>query len=85
MGRESEALLYFVGAAAGALEELAGFFAFFFLAFLVVPDLAGADADADAWGADGEAVVEPCANATTENAVATSAASNCFMKGDFLR
>lgn len=46
---------YFVGAAAGALEELAGFFAFFFLAFLVDPDFAGAEADADAWGADGEA------------------------------
>jgi len=73
-------LVYFVGAAAGALEELAGFFAFFFLAFFVVPDFAGAEADADAWGADGEAGVVPCANATAQNVVATSAASNCFMK-----
>ena len=47
--------VYFVGAAAGVLEELAGFFAFFFLAFLVDPDFAGAEVDADAWGADGEA------------------------------
>jgi hypothetical protein len=60
--------------------ELAGFFAFYFLAFLVVPDFAGAGADADAWGAGGEAGVVPCANATAQNAVATSAASNCFMK-----
>ena len=75
---------YFVGDAAVELDELVelvGFFAFFFLAFLVVPDFAGAGAVADAWGADGEAgVVVPCANATDDNAVTTSAASKCFMK-----
>lgn len=73
-------VVYFVGAAAEELvAELAGFFAFFFLAFLVVPDFAGAGVDADAWCAGGEAVVVPCANATAENAVTTSAASKCFM------
>jgi len=41
-------LIYFVGDAAVELEELVVFFAFFFLAFLVVPDFAGADDDADA-------------------------------------
>ena len=72
---------YFVGDAAVELVELVDFFAFFFLDFLVVPDFAGAGADADAWGADGEAgVVVPCANATDDNAVTTSAASKCFMK-----
>jgi hypothetical protein len=75
---------YFVGDAAVELVELVDFFAFFFLDFLVVPDFAGAGADADAWGADGEAVVVPCANATDDNAVTTSAASNCFMKNEFL-
>jgi hypothetical protein len=49
------------------------------LAFLVVPDFAGAEVD-DAWGADGEAGVVPCANATVQNAVATSAARKCFFK-----
>ena len=68
----------------GALIELAGFFAFFFLAFLVVPDFAGAGLDADACGAGGEAGVVPCANATAENAVTTSAASKCFMKFESL-
>ena len=41
-------LFYFVGDAAVELVEPVVFFAFFFLAFLVVPDVAGADADADA-------------------------------------
>jgi hypothetical protein len=75
---------YFVGAAPDGLVELAGFFAFFFLAFLVVPVFAGAGVDADAWGAGGEAGVVPCANATAEKAVTTSAASNCFRKFESL-
>ena len=78
-------VVYFVGAAADELVvELEGFFAFFFLAFLVVPVFAGAGVDADAWGAGDDAGVVPCANATAENAVATSAASKCFMKFESL-
>ena len=64
--------------------ELAGFFAFFFLAFLVVPDFAGAEFDADAWGVDGEAGVVPCAYATVQSAVTNIAASKCFMKSESL-
>lgn len=71
-------IAYFAGDTADEPCEPECFFAFFFLAFLVVPDFAGAEADA--CGADGEAVEEPCANATAQNAVATSAARKCFFK-----
>jgi hypothetical protein len=73
-------VVYLVGDVPGVFVELAGFFAFFFLAFLVVPDFAGAEVDDDAWGVDGEAGVVPCAYATAQSAVTTSAASKCFMK-----
>jgi hypothetical protein len=79
LGQERR-VAYFAGDTADELEWLECFFAFFFLAFLVVPDFAGAEVDDDAWGADGEAGVVPCANATEQNAVATSAARKCFFK-----
>jgi hypothetical protein len=73
-------IAYFAGDTADEPCEPECFFAFFFLAFLVIPDFAGAEADADAWGAGGEAVEMPCADATAKNAVATSAARKCFFK-----
>ena len=73
-------VVYFVGDAPDGFAELAGCFAFFFLAFLVVPDFAGAEFDADARSADGEAGVVPCAIATAGKAVATGAASNCLIE-----
>jgi hypothetical protein len=71
---------YFVGDAPDGIAEPAGCFAFFFLAFLVVPDFAGAEFAADARGADGEAGVVPCAIATAGRSVATSAASKCLIE-----
>jgi len=74
---------YFVGEAVDAFPAPVVFFAFFFLVFFVEPDLAVVDdgVEAVAAGADaaGVAGVVPCAKATAQNAVATSAATKRFM------
>jgi hypothetical protein len=77
-GTGKAVVAHFAGDTADEPCEPECFFAFFLWAFLCVPDFAGAEVAADAWGADGEAGEVPCANATAQNAVATSAASKCF-------
>lgn len=70
--------VHFVGDAADAAAPV-DFFAFFFLAFFV-PVFAGAGEVVDAEGADDAAGAVLWANATADNAAATSAASKYFMR-----